>query len=76
MQPLPFLCVDCTLKTYSSANVQGYNGLTIQVDDGFVSSMNAINGYAQDCGITVIVHFFVNVLAYTERCLSFVTSKS
>uniref|UniRef100_H2ZDV9 Peptidase M15C domain-containing protein n=1 Tax=Ciona savignyi TaxID=51511 RepID=H2ZDV9_CIOSA len=45
----------CNLVTYSTANVYGYNGLTVQVEPGFKSNMVDINSFAISCGVEVVV---------------------
>lgn len=45
----------CGLVTYKSATVIGYNGLEIEIEPGFKSSMDKISDYAKRCGVTVYV---------------------
>nr|XP_002122335.1 lysozyme 3-like [Ciona intestinalis] len=49
----------CSLLTYSTSSVKGYNGLTIEIEPGFKSSMDSISSYASSCGVTVwVTHAF------------------
>jgi len=50
-----FSLIDCTLRTYSSSYIRGYSGLAVEYEPGFKSSLDTMNSYARDCGITVRV---------------------
>ncbi|CAK8683556.1 unnamed protein product [Clavelina lepadiformis] len=49
----------CTLQSYSSTYIKGYNGLNVEVEPGFVQYMDNMNTYARQCGVTVwVTHAF------------------
>merc|ERR1712002_686300 len=45
----------CALKSYRGTHIVGYNGLTVEYESGFESSLDKINSYAKQCGVTVYV---------------------
>ena len=45
--------LDCTLRTYSSLYIKGYNGLAVEYEPGFESALDDMNGFARDCDVTV-----------------------
>ena len=49
----------CNLQTYSNTHMKGYNGLKVEVDKGFKSEMDKMNGWAKQCSVTIqITHAF------------------
>ena len=49
----------CNLITYSNTHMKGYNGLKVEVDAGFKSEMDKMNGFAKSCDVTIwITHAF------------------
>ena len=44
---------------YSNSKIVGYNGLRIEIDQGFKSHMDTLNSYAISCSVTVqVTHAF------------------
>ena len=51
---------DCGLVVYQNTYMKGYNGLKVEVDEGFVSYMDDMNDIAKGLGSFYLEKYFSN----------------